>query len=374
VSKTPVVTIFVRHSADCKYKDDEIWKRCRCRKHLRWSYDHRQYRQSADTRSWEEAEKVKRRIEESYASGGKAATREKTPKTIKSCVESFIVAKESQKITGCVVDKYRRELGRLETFLASRGITFPDQIGLDDLYAFRNTWDAMYQSTLTQQKAQERLRGFLRYLHEAGHMDRLPRLSPIQVDKAPTLPLTDKQYQALLNAIPQTFKNPKQAQKMRALVRLMRHSGLAIQDAVTLERGLIIHDKKKELYRIVTARQKTGTDVSVAIPEEIAEELLAVLNGNPRYVFWTGKGRGETIAKYWQKQFRKMRVNSGLPNLHSHQLRDTFAVGLLEKGVSIQDVSKLLGHTSIKTTEKHYAPWVKGRQDRLDDLVTATWK
>jgi integrase/recombinase XerD len=37
-------------------------------------------------------------------------------------------------------------------------------------------------------------------------------------------------------------------------------------------------------------------------------------------------------------------------------------------------VSKLLGHESIRTTEKHYAKWVKSRQDRLDSLVTATWE
>jgi len=30
-------------------------------------------------------------------------------------------------------------------------------------------------------------------------------------------------------------------------------------------------------------------------------------------------------------------------------------------------------HKSIKTTERHYAKWVKGRQDRLDALVTASW-
>jgi integrase len=41
---------------------------------------------------------------------------------------------------------------------------------------------------------------------------------------------------------------------------------------------------------------------------------------------------------------------------HSHRLRDTFSVALLEKGVPLETVSILLGHTSIKTTEKHYAP------------------
>ena len=33
----------------------------------------------------------------------------------------------------------------------------------------------------------------------------------------------------------------------------------------------------------------------------------------------------------------------------------------------------MLGHESIKTTEKSYAQWVKGRQDRLDSLVKGTW-
>ena len=53
----------------------------------------------------------------------------------------------------------------------------------------------------------------------------------------------------------------------------------------------------------------------------------------------------------------------------SHRLRDTFAVDLLECGVTLEEVSKLLGHQSIQTTERHYAKWVKGRQDQLDALV-----
>ena len=57
----------------------------------------------------------------------------------------------------------------------------------------------------------------------------------------------------------------------------------------------------------------------------------------------------------------------------SHRLRATFAVDLLTKGVPLEHVSKLLGHKSVITTERHYARWVKGRQDRLDSLVTESW-
>jgi integrase len=48
-------------------------------------------------------------------------------------------------------------------------------------------------------------------------------------------------------------------------------------------------------------------------------------------------------------------------------------VELLLAGTSIDDVRILLGHSSVKITEKHYAPWVKARQDRLEENVMKTW-
>lgn len=146
---------------------------------------------------------------------------------------------------------------------------------------------------------------------------------------------------------------------------------------MTLRRDELIHDNAKKLYRIVTARQKTGTHVSVPIPPEVAKELLGVMNGNADYVFWsTGNGKEQSAVTNWQHDLRQLfrdANNTSAGNMLSHRLRDTFAVDLLEKGVPLEEVSKLLGHESIKTTERHYAKWVKARQDRLDSLVTGTW-
>jgi len=49
--------------------------------------------------------------------------------------------------------------------------------------------------------------------------------------------------------------------------------------------------------------------------------------------------------------------------------RDTFAVELLLSGVPIDQVSLLLGHSSVKVTEKHYSPFVKARQEQLENSV-----
>jgi hypothetical protein len=50
-------------------------------------------------------------------------------------------------------------------------------------------------------------------------------------------------------------------------------------------------------------------------------------------------------------------------------LRHTFAVEWLLDGFSLEDVSKLLTHKSIRVTEKYYAPWVRSRQEQLDQKV-----
>jgi len=61
-----------------------------------------------------------------------------------------------------------------------------------------------------------------------------------------------------------------------------------------------------------------------------------------------------------------------IPNGRAHRFRDTFAVELLLSGVPRERVSVLLGHSSIRVTERHYAPWVRSRQEQLEaDLQTA---
>lgn len=42
------------------------------------------------------------------------------------------------------------------------------------------------------------------------------------------------------------------------------------------------------------------------------------------------------------------------PEIHLHSLRATCVCHLIKKGVDIYTVSRLLGHSSVKVTEKHY--------------------
>jgi integrase/recombinase XerD len=374
---TSLITIFVRHSEGCKYAGDEFSKRCNCRKHLRWTQNGKQHRRQAGTRSWTEADEQKRRLEDQLAGRTSEVGPDDGHRDIQGAIDVFLQDKKNQGITEKVIGKYTRELARLREYCERDKVYTVQGITRELLTGFCATWPQLYPSTYTRAKVRERVRSFLRYCYEAQWIARIPALAKIKIEEPPTLPLTAEEYTRLLDAIYGTIDGKGRQARVHALIQLMRWSGLAIRDALTLKRAELQHDKAKKLYRVVTARQKTGTHVSVPIPPDVAKELLDVLNGNPDYIFWSGKGEEESLTKNWSKYyiaplFEAAKITSS-GHMMSHRLHDTFAVDLLEKGVPLEEVSKLLGHESIKTTERHYSKWMKGRQDRLDGLVTGTW-
>ena len=58
------------------------------------------------------------------------------------------------------------------------------------------------------------------------------------------------------------------------------------------------------------------------------------------------------VSHKFKKECRKL----GFKDARFHDLRRTFGYNLGRQGRSIYKVSKLLGHASVRTTERHYAP------------------
>jgi len=61
-------------------------------------------------------------------------------------------------------------------------------------------------------------------------------------------------------------------------------------------------------------------------------------------------------VNYIQLTWSRNREKLGLHNARFHDLRRTFGYNLIKQGRPIYEVSKLLGHSSVTTTERHYAP------------------
>lgn len=360
----PIITIISRHSADCKFSGDESVNRCNCRKSLRWFQNGKQFRRSTGTRSLEKAEEAKRLLADQLA-GRVPATAGQTGQTIRAAYDSFLTAKAVKDISLDSQSKYKREILRLIQFCALRGVYTVEGITLPLLNDYKATWPEVYPSSATRSLVQQLIRGFLNYCHANGWLTRVPKLDAVRIDQPQTLPLSGAEYARLLTAA---------EGRTRAIILLMRWSGLAVRDASCLCTDAV-QLAEKGWYKVITSRQKSDVPVQVMVRADIMEAIVAEADKGAEYLFWNPKvstavnfarERGRDIAQ----AFDRAKIQSK-GHMVAHRLRDSFVEYLLSKDVPLADVSKLVGHRSILTTEKHYGAWVPSRQKRLDELVKA---
>lgn len=72
--------------------------------------------------------------------------------------------------------------------------------------------------------------------------------------------------------------------------------------------------------------------------------------------------------KGWQSQWRKVRSELGIKNLHWHDLRGEFASRLSEAGIEPSTIQQLLDHKNLQTTQRYLRPRVTRNREAIDAL------
>jgi integrase len=412
---TTTVTVFVRHGTYkgkiCP-KTDPGWKQCKCRKSL-YIYDGSKTTgktkyMSARTRSWEQAEKLaqverdkrdpgKILIQEIKAEEAKKAAAIKGGTlTVEVAVGRWLLSlPEEKEVTQTVRN---RAAWRIKEWAKDQKIETVRDVTPDALDLWRGQWSKTAEKRYSrigktsQSQFQGRLKSFFVWCLATRNIDLDPSalLRPVNPGKTQTRRLTPAQFDELLARIEPfvgASVNPEvrgYAKELRALFLLQRWAGLRILDALLLPRTGLVGN----LLSLVT--KKTGAKIEDRpIPPYVADALRDLSPDRPAFrpthFLWSVgmPADGKKLRAKWVNIITAMNKHldfknedkDGEPmNFHSHMLRDTYAVELLLAGVDIADVSKLLTHTSIQTTERHYAPWVKPRLQQLDAKLIAAMK
>lgn len=134
-------------------------------------------------------------------------------------------------------------------------------------------------------------------------------------------------------------------------------SGLRKEELFSLEHKTQLRLDRSEFF-IPAKSAKSGRDRSVPILDRTRGLItsLPVFLGKP-WVFHRADGnRYSPKSPYVWESFQKIRKNAGIEDLTLHDLRRTCGCRLLrDRRMSMEEVSKWLGHSSIKVTERVYA-------------------
>jgi site-specific recombinase XerD len=320
-------------------------------------------RASLKLRDWEKAQA---RIREWEAEGKATAQEHAEPVTVHKAWEQFLSDCEARNLREPTLKKYRHLQRQAEEFGEQHGLRSIEEFNLEMLLTFRASWP---NANLSALKKLELLRTFYRFALENGWVleNWAKKIRNPKVDPHVTMPLSPDEIIRTLRACDELEGiSPLERLRLRALIRLLRYSSLRISDAVTLPRERVKGD------RLFLYTAKTGVPVQLPLPKFVIEALDAVSAGG-RHFFWTGRSKPKTPISHWQDLLKRVFEKAEIERGHAHRLRDTFAVELLLRGVPLERVSVLLGHRSIKVTERHDAPWVSARQEQLEADIKQSW-
>ncbi|UCH00099.1 MAG: site-specific integrase, partial [Deltaproteobacteria bacterium] len=195
-------------------------------------------------------------------------------------------------------------------------------------------------------------------------------------------PLTKDELKILFDTVQEHFI------EHYPLFLLLARTGLRIGEALALQwgdidfNGRFIH-VQRGISRGKIEPPKNGKARKVDMSKQLAEALkihqteskkkgLALGLGDiPEYVFTNEVGNIIDKDNWRRRVFNKALAKARLRRIRIHDLRHTYATLRIAKGDNIQDVSKQLGHHSVKLTLDVYSHWLPGKKkdevDALDD-------
>jgi integrase len=214
-----------RHTAACKASEyDRNHTKCKCSYRAVGMLNGVFVRKALKTSNYDQAQK---RIREMEATGAPEQRRE--PVKTEDAVASFMRDRCTQ-LQEPTQRKFRTLLvDRLQSYAASKGYRYLNQMTLDVIMEFRATWK---DAPLTAQKNLERLRMFFRFAIDREWTGNNPAAKlKVKASNKEKDPLSAEEWERIKDAIPlyqdgHGRLGQANTEELRAFVLVLRHSGL----------------------------------------------------------------------------------------------------------------------------------------------------
>ena len=263
--------------------------------------------------------------------------------------EYLIFVSQVKNLSKNTTSAYERDLKKLAKFIDDLNLSNYSEINNEICSAWIGNLYSQDNNPRSIQRHLSSAKGFFRFLKK----NNLIESSPFDLVSAPKSPsnlpevLSPEDVEQLLNFKPSNLIEIRDM----AIVELMYSSGLRVSETVNI--NMSDFEEDMTFLRVLGKGAKTrivplGRFAVTAINNWIIEREKILTKSEA--LFLNSKGARLSIRSV-QLRLKKMATKQGLPPIHPHMLRHSFATHMLESSGDLRTIQELLGHSSLSTTQ-----------------------
>ena len=244
---------------------------------------------------------------------------------------------------------YERDLKKLAKFINDLNLSNYSEINNEICSAWIGNLYSQDNNPRSIQRHLSSAKGFFRFLKK----NNLIESSPFELVSAPKSPsnlpevLSPEDVEQLLNFKPIGLLEIRDM----AIVEVMYSSGLRVSETVNI--NISDFEEGMDFLRVLGKGSKTrlvpmGRFAVSAIKNWLTERNK--IDNDSDALFLSLRGTRLSVRSV-QLRLKKMAAKQGLPPIHPHMLRHSFATHMLESSGDLRTIQELLGHSSLSTTQ-----------------------
>lgn len=256
-------------------------------------------------------------------------------------LEKFLLSKSSAGLSHKTLDNYRLTISM---FLDS--INKPlTELSDDDFIYYLEKYRQIRQVSFSRIKnMQSALSSFFSWLHKKRYIPSNPvaQLDSIKLPKTIKKPFSDEERELL----------KIQCEQLRdlALMEFLYSTGVRVSELTALNRS-DINFASNDVTVFGKGFKERETYITPSASIYLKMYLDSRIDDNPALFVSLHKPYRRLSKNGIERMLRELGRRTGVNNVHPHRFRRTMATNALNRGMPIEQVSRLLGHTKLDTTQ-----------------------
>ena len=266
---------------------------------------------------------------------------------MKALKDQFIKYLQKEGRASATILAYAKDLDQLIDFLADKGVTTVTDIITDNLEEFKQFLKDNKYTLKSISRKLNSIKSFFKYLIGEGIVTSSPAggVSHPKYEITPPRILSPLEYRALRDAV-------KDDVRMYGIVELLLQTGLRIGELAAIQLQDISIEKNNVKIRAYESHEARKVPLNGTAINAIEKYVASRPKTKNTTLFVTKTGNPFLIRNIRTAVNRYFRI-AGIENAKVNDLRHTFVVEQLKAGVPIVELSHMVGHKRLSTTEKY---------------------